>query len=132
MTGEERWWNSLCPTRSWTFCRVFGSKGRRRYASFGTCWPIAPAGPCVDLHVAGAVESKGLVRREKATTGKPSSITPRYRGKGEAATRPRPASTGSSAATAPTMASLFEGRRPSREEIGQLESLLEELKAMRR
>jgi len=89
--------------------------------------PLAHASICTLL---GRLESKGLVRREKATTGKAfvyHSSVPAGKAKRRLAHDLLDRVFGGNGAQ--LMASLFEGRRPSREEIGQLESLLEELKA---
>jgi len=91
--------------------------------------PLAHASICTLL---GRLESKGLVGREKASTGKAfvyrSTIAP-GKTKQRLAQDLRDRVFGGNGAQ--LMASLFEGRRPSKDEIGQLELLLEELKADR-
>jgi BlaI family transcriptional regulator, penicillinase repressor len=88
--------------------------------------PLAHASICTLL---GRLESKGLVGREKAPTGKAFVYRPTV---APGKTKQRLARDlmnrvfGGNGAQ--LMASLFEGRRPSENEIGQLESLLEELK----
>ncbi len=89
--------------------------------------PLAHASICTLL---GRLEAKGLVRREKAATGKAfvyRTTVPPGRTKRRLAQDLMDRAFGGNGAQ--LMASLFEGRRPSQEEIGQLESLLEELKA---
>ncbi len=89
--------------------------------------PLAHASICTLL---GRLESKGLVRREKGTRGKAFL----YHSTGPAGKAKRRLAHDLlnrvfSGNGAQLMAALFEGRRPSGEEIGQLESLLKELKA---
>ena len=89
--------------------------------------PLAHASICTLL---GRLESKGLVRREKASAGKAfvyqCTVPPKVTKRNLARELVDRAFGGNGAQL---MASLFEGRRPTREEIGQLELLLEELKA---
>lgn len=88
--------------------------------------PLAHASICTLL---GRLESKGLVGREKAPTGKAfvyrSTVAP---GKTKRRLAHDLMDRVFGGSGAQLMASLFEGRRPSKDEIGQLESLLEELK----
>ena len=88
--------------------------------------PLAHASICTLL---GRLEEKGLVRREKAPTGKAflyHSTVPPEKTKRRLARDLMDRVFGGNGVQ--LMASLFEGRRPTKDEIGQLESLLSHLR----
>ena len=88
--------------------------------------PLAHASICTLL---GRLEAKGLVTRKKAPTGKAfvyrATVAP-SKTKQRLARDLMDRVFGGNGVQ--LMASLFEGRRPSNDEIGQLESLLEQLR----